>query len=243
MKPAVASRGSASDYPTMHARLPLLGLLVLATLALWLGWHNPEPTAGALSPSGGARFALDSEQAARQGTQTLGADLRRRTLRFAPGVHPLDQRAILDAIATARPEARRLIELVDGLVTVRVGAIGGKAVGVASERETGYEVVLDLGAVSGRFGQRGINNVVLHELAHVVDFALVEDDLLATVDAGTPRGYGCHDGRSGCAPREERFADSFAKWATGDIGVDLYLGYQVPPPSGAWGEPLLKLTR
>ena len=38
----------------------------------------------------------------------------------------------------------------------------------------------------------------------------------------------------------ERFAESFAKWATGDIGVDLYLGYKVPPPDdlAGWGAPL-----
>jgi len=221
----------------------MLGFLALAALALWLGLDRGEPAAGARFASSGARYALDREQAEQQGLQTLSEDVGRGTLRFAPEVHPIDRRAILDAVATARPEARRLIELVDGLVMVRVQTIDGRAVGVASERATGYEVVLDLRAVSGRFGQRGINNVVLHELAHVVDFALVEDDLLATVDAGTPRGYGCEDRRNGCAPREERFADSFAKWATGDIGVDLYLGYQVPPPSGAWGEPLLQLAR
>lgn len=222
-------------------RLVLLALAVLLVPALWLGLDRAEPVEGA-RPSTGARYALDAEQAERRNLQSLDAAVRRRGLSFAPGTHPIDQRAILDAVAGARPEARRLIGLVDGLVTVRVGAIGGQAVGVASDRGAGYDVVLDLGRVSARFGRRGIANVVLHELAHVVDFALVPDDLVATVDAGTPRGYGCEDGRGGCAPREERFADSFAKWATGDIGVDLYLGYQVPPPSGAWGEPLKRLT-
>ena len=31
-----------------------------------------------------------------------------------------------------------------------------------------------------------------------------------------------------CTEREERFAESFAKWASGDLGVDLSIGYQRP---------------
>ena len=227
----------------MRARLPLLTLPVLLGLALWLALDGVGPAAGARPASTGARYAVDPDQAERQGMQTLGGGVRAAKLRFSPDVHPIDQRAIHDAVASARPEARRLIELVDGLVTVSVGKIGGEAVGLAAERGTGYEIVLDLGPVSSRFGQRGIDNVVLHELAHIVDFALVPDDLLATVNARTPKGLGCEGGRGGCAPREERFADSFAKWATGDIGVDLYLGYRVPPPSTAWGEPLAQVGR
>lgn len=227
----------------MRSRPIALGLLGLLALALWLGVARRGSTAGARAAPTGARYAAEPEETGRKGDRRLGRDLRRRTLRFADGVTPDDQAAIQAAITAARPEARRLIELVDGLVTVRVGPTGSQAVGVATELPTGYEVQLDLGLISGRFGQRGINNVVLHELAHVVDFALVPDDLLTTVDAGTPKGYGCGDAPPGCTSREERFADSFAKWATGDIGVDLYLGYRVPPPSGAWGDPLAGLGR
>jgi hypothetical protein len=47
-----------------------------------------------------------------------------------------------------------------------------------------------------------------------------------------------------CAPQQERFAESFAKWASGDIGVNLYAGYAVPPPGDleAWGAPLAALA-
>jgi hypothetical protein len=122
------------------------------------------------------------------------------------------------SVASARPEARQLIGLVDGLVTVDVGALEGQAVGRATERSADYEVTLDLGRVSSRFGQRGISNVVLHELAHCRRLRARDRRLLATVDAGTPVGYGCENGAEDVLPREERFADSFAKWATGDIG-------------------------
>ena len=69
---------------------------------------------------------------------------------------------------------------------------------------------------------------------------------MARLEAGIPAGYGCDQGIAGaCAAPSERFAESFAKWATGDIGVDLYIGYKVPPPGptlDAWGAPLERLA-
>jgi hypothetical protein len=40
-------------------------------------------------------------------------------------------------------------------------------------------------------------------------------------------------------------AESFAKWALGDIGINLEIGYKVPPPSApldVWGAPLARLA-
>jgi len=51
--------------------------------------------------------------------------------------------------------------------------------------------------------------------------------------------------RDHCANRQERFAETFAKWALGDIGVNLDIGYKVPPPSApleTWGQPLARLA-
>jgi hypothetical protein len=107
-------------------------------------------------------------------------------------------------------------------------------------------VTLDLGTVAARYGTRGIARLVLHELGHVVDFALVPESLDRTLDAGIPTGLGCEEGLlGGCANREERFAETFAKWALGDIGVSLNIGYKVPPPRlplEAWGAPLAQLA-
>ena len=47
-------------------------------------------------------------------------------------------------------------------------------------------------------------------------------------DPGGLRVRPGHRGRVRIAP--ERFAESFAKWATGDIGLDLFIGYKVLPP-------------
>lgn len=166
---------------------------------------------------------------------------------FAPGTHPLDQEAVRSAIARASPEARRLIDVVDGAITVAVGSTGRAGVaGTTQRRPSGYAVVLDLATVSRRFGARGITRVVLHELAHVIDDALVPDTIKQQLDAAIPPGYPCMPDEPACAgrsEREERFAESFAKWATGDIGVDLSVGYKVPPPAvlAVWGEPLAAL--
>jgi hypothetical protein len=226
-----------ADRPVLST--PVVALLAVA-LAAVLGWQVRH--GGAPAPlrweADGARFRLTADAARAAEVAVVPAP---GALRFAPGTPPADQQAVLAAVAAARPEARRLVERVAGLVTVSVGA---PARGVAGQMRTtpdGYEVQLDLASVRGRFGARGMARVTLHELAHVVDHALVTADLEAVLDAATPPGLGCDDGglSGGCAVREERFAESFAKWATGDIGLNITLGYRVPPPDlAAWGRPL-----
>jgi hypothetical protein len=218
---------------------PVVALLAVA-LAAVLGWQVRQAGAPAAVrwEADGARFRLTAHAARAAEVAVVPAPA---PLRFAPGTPAADQQAVLAAVAAARPEARRLVEQVAGLVTVSVGA---PARGVAGQMRTtpdGYEVQLDLASVRGRFGARGTARVTLHELAHVVDHALVTADLEAVLDAATPPGLGCDDGglSGGCAVREERFAESFAKWASGDIGLNITLGYRVPPPDlAAWGRPL-----
>lgn len=225
----------------MRTRRPYLRI-GLAALVICIGLYvrvdgpgAADLTAAPPPTVAGAHFRLDPAAAEGAGAQPLSAAARHAALKFGPDVAPEDREAILAAIAAARPEARALIGLVDGITTVRVGPTG-RAVGSATDIPGHYEVVLDLATVSARNGPRGIRRVVLHELAHVVDFALVTDELMARFDTATPAGFGCDAGLAGgCAATEERFAESFAKWATDDIGVDLHVGYKVPPPSPAWG--------
>jgi hypothetical protein len=185
-------------------------------------------------------------ESAATGPQPISQQLRRDGLHFDPTIAVADRQAVLDAIASARPDARALIDLVDGLVDVRVGPTGDHSVGLTQGGGTRYLVTLDLGTVAARYGQRGIERVVLHELGHVVDFALVPEWLDSELDAGIPAGLGCDEGvLGGCADPRERFAETFAKWALGDIGVSLNIGYKVPPPRlplEAWGAPLARLA-
>lgn len=167
-------------------------------------------------------------------------DVTAEPLRFDASVSPGDRAAVLAAIAAARPEARELVERVDGLVTVVVGATGSTAVGLtAGSPSSGYTVTLDLAAVRRGAGERGVRRLVLHEMGHVVDHALLTPQQQRALDAGIPTGYACREGEptGACATREERFAETFAKWATNDIGINVSLGYKVPPPPSldAWG--------
>ncbi|MEP6954105.1 MAG: hypothetical protein ABI950_08610 [Solirubrobacteraceae bacterium] len=195
---------------------------------------------------GGARYRVIATEADRDGARRLSSAVEDSTFRFVPGTPEVSRQAVLRAVADASPAARRLIGLVDGLVVVRVGPTGAAgAIGLTTMRDPGYDVVVDLGPVSQRYGQRGIDRVVLHELGHVIDHAIVPAALDRQLGAGIPAGYGCDQGSSGaCASADERFAESFAKWAVGDIGLDLTLGYKVMPPEpslSAWGAPLQRL--
>jgi hypothetical protein len=180
------------------------------------------------------------------GPPPISEQVRRAGLGFDPTVAAGDRQAVLDAIAAPQPDARTLIGVVDGLVHVSVSPVGSHSVGLTQQVGTRYHVTLDLGTVAARYGQRGIARLVLHGLGHVVDFALVPDSLDRVLDAGIPAGLGCEDGvLGGCANRDERFAETFAKWALGDIGVNLNIGYKVPPPRlplESWGAPLARLA-
>jgi hypothetical protein len=224
-------------------------LLALAGILLLIVVAGPHRAHGAASPDAvdGARYRLDAADAKRTGAKLLTPTIRNETFHFAATVAPADRQAFLAAVASARPEARRLIGLVDGLVEVHVGQTGvANAIGLTEDVPPGYRVTVDLGLVSQRYGQRGMARTVLHELGHVIDQALVTNEELAAMDAEIPTGVGCEHGLLGaCANPRERFAETFAKWALGDIGVNLDIGYKVPPPSvplDVWGQPLARLA-
>jgi len=166
---------------------------------------------------------------------------------FTPGTSDPDQQLFTATVAAARPEARRLIAMVDGAVDVAFRDPGPAAAGSTRFDGKRYLVSVDVTDVAQRLGQRGVSRVVLHELGHVVDFALVPKSLEEQLDREIPAGYPCPAGEptGSCTASQERFAESFAKWATGDIGVDVYVGYRVPPPNGSldtWGAPLAQLA-
>jgi hypothetical protein len=219
----VDDRSRTFAVPAIVVLLAVIGLFVLR------GQHG-----GVAHALGGGRTVGQVSDAERAATFT-----------FDPSIAAADRAAIVRAVGDANPQAQALIGAVDGLVDVRVGTINGGTVGLTESDGDRYDVTLDLGTVSREYGQRGIDRLVQHELGHVVDFALVPEALDAQLDARIPHGYGCDAGiAGGCANRDERFAESFAKWASGDIGVDLYLGYKVPPPDDLanWGAPLARLA-
>jgi hypothetical protein len=163
-------------------------------------------------------------------------------VRFAPGVAPADRDWILAAMARARPEAARLIAEVDGLVTVRTFAAGGATLGITRGGSQGFTVDFDVARLDGdRVTDRGM--VALHELGHVIDFALVPAAVDAALDAQIPRGGPC--GRAiDCDLPEERFADTFAKWALNGAVSEVGAGYGIAMPASieGWGEPLGRIA-
>ena len=190
----------------------------------------------------GARMWPEAGAAATGGNE-IGAETRAATLRFAPDVRPRDRAWVLAAIQRARPEARRLIAEIDGLVEIRTDLPPGEAIGLV-------EMTMDQAVI--RFDARALNSeraidrevVVLHELGHVVDFQLVDDELVRRLDQKIPRVGSCGASAalpiSACTAIEERFADTFAKWALrGRISL-AGSGYGIPAPASIedWGASL-----
>jgi len=173
------------------------------------------------------------------GTVRIGDEARARGLTYGPRITANDRAWIEAAIARVRPEAAALIAEVDGLVTVGplpTGSAGG-AIGLASGGPGGFAIDLDLTRLNNDLAMER-NAAVVHELGHIVDYALVSDQVLAKLDAGIPQGGACGLAVN-CDSPEERFADTFAKWALrGSFSIGS--GYGVPMPASieGWGQPL-----
>ena len=181
-----------------------------------------------------AAFALHRGRADAAG-ERVSAEQRAATLRFAPTVAPQDRAWILAAVASARPEAQQLIAEVDGLVEIRTDLRDGQAIGMAEMTGGAATISLDVVALNGeRAVDRSVS--VLHELGHIVDFVLVEDELLNRLDQGIPR--------LGTPAPQERFAETFAKWALrGRVSI-AGDGYGIPSTASLedWGAPLGRLA-
>jgi hypothetical protein len=167
-------------------------------------------------------------------------------LTFDANFPAADRQWVRAAVAKARPEARQLIDVVDGQTRVTAfyaphGYMLGWARTVAPNR---YELRLNLARLDG---ERRIDRdaVTVHELGHVVDFAVVPDSLRDRLSSEVPTSGVCPDGiRGDCAGPQERFADTFAKWALRGAVSAVGAGYSLASPQSLedWGAPLAALA-
>src|SRR5436190_9443797 len=188
-------------------------------------------------------------------TARITDETRAAASRFAAGVAPSDRAWIEAAMASARPEAQPLIALVDGMVewrTVPGGDDYRDPLGVTMPRlhpdgTASFVIELNVGQLDGRRVQDR-DAVVLHELGHVVDLAIVPQALDDQLDAMIPRTGACSDldgvPRGSCTEPMERFADTFAKWALRGAMSQVGAGYDIalPPSLEDWGAPLIPLA-
>src|SRR5918992_2025854 len=130
---------------------------------------------------------------------TITQEVRSAGLRFSPTMPEADRAWVLAAVASARPEARRLIDEIDGLVEVQTHVGGGTAIGWAQMDSSGAVVSVDTSALNG---DRALdrNVVMLHELGHVIDHLLVPDELVRELDRGIPRDGTCAPGSGPTGP-------------------------------------------
>jgi hypothetical protein len=176
----------------------------------------------------------------------IAPEVRAAGLRFAPTVAETDRAWILAAIEQARPEARQLVDDVDGMVVVTTfGEPTSRAVGVTQRNGPGdYEVRFNLGYLDGE-RKLDRNATVLHELGHVIDDALVPPELRDRLAAQLPVSGACLTADTGdCTSPPERFADTFAKWALRGAVSAVGAGYSLATPASLedWGAPLATLA-
>jgi hypothetical protein len=176
----------------------------------------------------------------------VSPEIRARKFTFAPEVAPKDREWIQAALDQARPEAASLIDDVDGMVTVRTAAAPTeKWAGLTEQRgEAIYDITLNIAYLNGRRKQDR-NVVVLHEFGHVIDFAITPPELRDELAASLPPVGSCVLATHGdCTEPQERFADTFAKWALRGAVSLAGAGYGVASPASLedWGAPLATLA-
>ena len=171
---------------------------------------------------------------------------RAATFRWDTTVSGKDKRWIQAAIDEARPEARQLIDDIDGMVIVGTYAQpGASEIGLMRPLgEDQYQVVFNLAYLNG---DRKIDRAttVLHELGHVIDAAVVPEALRDELAAQVPSSGSCVTLVHGdCTAPAERFADTFAKWALRGAVSVAGAGYGVATPASLedWGTPLANLA-
>jgi hypothetical protein len=166
-------------------------------------------------------------------------------LRWSPAVTASDHAWIQAAITQARPEARELIDDVDGLVVISTFSDrSGPGIGLTQWSGGDYSVsfniaYLDVDRVQDR------NVTVLHEFGHVIDHALLSPEVHAQLVAGIPASGTCLTPDTGdCADPHERLADTFAKWALRGAVSAVGAGYSIGTPASLedWGAPLTTLA-
>jgi len=165
---------------------------------------------------------------------------------FQMGVDPQDREWILAAIDKVRPEARQLIDDVDGMVTIgTVNEPGASYVGVTRQKgEHAFQVDFNIAYLDGdRKADR--DATVIHELGHVIDFAVMTPELRNQLAGQLPTSGACFTAETGdCTAPEERFADTFAKWALRGAVSAIGAGYGTLSPASleSWGTPLAQLA-
>src|SRR3954454_7978458 len=173
----------------------------------------------------------------------LTPQTRAAGLTFDPGMAPGDQQWVLAAIARARPEAQQLIAVVDGLVTIgTVNLPGAPFVGAAQPGSD--DIRLNIAYLDGERTQDRAT-AVLHELGHIIDFELVPTGQMQQLAGQVPSSGACFTADTGdCTAPEERFADTFAKWALRGAVSATGAGYGTLSPGSleSWGAPLAALA-
>lgn len=222
----------------MVARPRKAAVALLPALLLALGLAAGGPPRGDDGPGGadGALFRLTSQAAVRDGAPRLPEPA---PVRFDDDVASHDRSAVLGTIARTRPEARRLLDLVTGVVEVGVRPVGGPERGRTLRVAGGVRVELDLRDAE-RLGDRAVRRTVLHELGHAVDRVIVDRRLERAADRAAPDAWPCGVRRLWCV-RAERFAETFARWSSGDLDEVEPSAPPVPAPPPSWGRVLQAL--
>jgi hypothetical protein len=188
----------------------------------------------------GASYRLDlGGTIIRFHTSPLPTAFLERTWTFDPSMTATARAEWARATGALSPQAERVLNEIDGAVTVSRRSCGGAGEG-GDSCATWVDVPLRYTVWISPYDfsvPEATRFVALHELGHIVEFLGIDGaayEAFRTLFAQSPSWRTCfpdqYDG--GCVPLTELFADQFAYWATG-LPHD---------PEGGYGDPPLATT-
>jgi hypothetical protein len=151
-------------------------------------------------------------------TRPIPSVLVSRSFVRGPGFAGADRRRFMQAVNSLPPAGRKIVDIVDGAVTVSVVAdsalMCGRQTSCAGyDPGHGYFMMLNRAQLRSNFGRF----VIAHELGHLVDFLGLDTfsyEDFRRVFSRSPKWKNCFRWHGQCVPFLEVFADQFGFYVT-----------------------------
>jgi hypothetical protein len=157
-------------------------------------------------------------------TRPIPSVLLSHTFVAGPGFTGPDRQQFLKTVSSLPPEGRKIVDTIQGAVTVSVlgnskPACGGVQTSCAGfDPGRGYYLVLNRGQLHSQVGKF----VITHELGHLVDFLGLDTfshEAFTSLFSKSPGYKTCYPLNGACSPSVEVFADQFGFFSTNAKGV------------------------
>jgi hypothetical protein len=156
-------------------------------------------------------------------TRPIPSELVSRGFVAGPGFNGADRQLFMKLLGSLPPQARKIIEIVGGAITVSIVANSTSICGAPTscagfDAGNGYFMIINRAQLHSNIGRFAIT----HELGHIADFMGLDTyshEDFRKLFAESPKWKSCFRLGNSCTPFLEVFADQFGFFSTNAQGV------------------------